>query len=264
MKNLLFYGGGNISFAVIKGLIKSGYKKENIFYCDRNTSNQKKLKALKIKNINKTKSVNIDYIILAVKPKDALEAFHEIVNKYNSPKIVSFVAGIKTKKYKQETKLDFSLIRAMPNTSSKFGLGITAIYNLSFNKSHKNNVKNIFNKIGLVIEIDKESKIDVFTGLIGSGPAYFFYLLKSYEKKLSKIFNGDEKKIKKTISYLMMGVGKSIEESNDIDKLIQAVASKKGTTEAGIKSFRLQKLNKSFDKGLDAAIKRSKEISDEY
>lgn len=62
----------------------------------------------------------------------------------------------------------------------------------------------------------------------------------------------------------MMGVGKSIEESNDIDKLIQAVASKKGTTEAGIKSFRLQKLNKSFDKGLDAAIKRSKEISDEY
>ena len=48
------------------------------------------------------------------------------------------------------------------------------------------------------------------------------------------------------------------------DALINAVASKKGTTEAGIKSFKNSGLSKSFDKGIAAAIKRSKEISSEF
>ena len=32
MKDILFYGGGNIAQSVIEGLIKSGYPKNNIFY----------------------------------------------------------------------------------------------------------------------------------------------------------------------------------------------------------------------------------------
>ena len=49
MKDILFYGGGNIAQSVIEGLIKSGYPKNNIYYKDRNITNQKKLKKLKIK-----------------------------------------------------------------------------------------------------------------------------------------------------------------------------------------------------------------------
>ena len=44
-------------------------------------------------------------------------------------------------------------------------------------------VKKLFKNVGIVLELDKENKIDVFTGMIGSGPAYFF-IRKSYEKKL--------------------------------------------------------------------------------
>ncbi|MDB9748073.1 hypothetical protein OAB41_04945 [Gammaproteobacteria bacterium] len=39
--------------------------------------------------------------------------------------------------------------------------------------------------------------------------------------------------------------------------------SKKGTTEAGIKKFKSLKVLNSFEKGIIAAIKRSKEISNE-
>ena len=46
MKDILFYGGGNIAQSVIEGLIKSGYPKNNIYYKDRNITNQKKLKKL--------------------------------------------------------------------------------------------------------------------------------------------------------------------------------------------------------------------------
>ena len=50
MKNVVFYGGGSISQAIIEGLVASGFNKENIFYVDRNSTNNKKLKKLKDKN----------------------------------------------------------------------------------------------------------------------------------------------------------------------------------------------------------------------
>ena len=53
MKNVVFYGGGNISQAIIEGLLGSGFNKENMFYVDRNTMNIKKLKKLKIRSFKK-------------------------------------------------------------------------------------------------------------------------------------------------------------------------------------------------------------------
>ena len=253
MKNLAFFGGGNIAQSIIKGLINSGYSPKNIFFVDRNDNNQKVLKKLGIKKLADAEN-KIDLYILAVKPKDATSAFQTILNEDTKPKIVSLVAGLNTKRYK----------RAMPNTSSKFGLGITAIYNSSFKQTDLSRVIKLFEKVGIVITLKEEKKIDTFTGMIGSGPAYFFYLLKSYEKKLLELCDGNKQKVNEIIVNLMKGVGASVENDKDLDKLISAVASKKGTTEAGLKSFKENKLNKVFEKGLKAAIKRSGEISNEY
>ena len=52
MKNIAFYGGGNISQAVIEGLIFSGLSPKNIFFVDRNAKNQNKLKS-KVKEVLK-------------------------------------------------------------------------------------------------------------------------------------------------------------------------------------------------------------------
>ena len=42
------------------------------------------------------------------------------------------------------------------------------------------------------------------------------------------------------------------------------VASKKGTTEAGLDYFKSNKLDTIFKKGLQSAVNRSKEISNEF
>ena len=263
MKNIVLFGGGNIAQAVAEGLINANFKASNIFYIDRNLKNQKALKKLKIKNLTKYTSTKVDLFILAVKPKDAIDAYKQILNDFEDPKIISFVAGIKSKKYLKFNQ-DIQFLRAMPNTSARFNLGITAIYNSSFSKNNLAKVSRLFKKIGIVMDLDNETKIDTFTGMIGSGPAYFFYLLKSYEKKLMSLCNQDKKKVNAAMVNLIKGVGSSIENNNNLDKLIEAVASKKGTTEAGLKSFKSQKLNKIFEKGISSAIKRSKEISNEF
>ena len=263
MKNIAFYGAGNISTSIITGLIYSGFNSKNIFYIDRNPKNHSYLRKLKTRNLESNQNQEIDLFILAVKPKDAFEAYKEILEKYKKPKIVSLVAGIKSKKY---IKINHSIefLRAMPNTSSASCNGITAIYNSSFKKNNLKKVISLFNKVGLVLNFDKESKIDSFTGMIGSGPAYFFYLLKSYEKKLNHICNGDKKLIKNIIVNLLQGVAISIDSGTDFNDLIKQVASKKGTTEAGLNTFKKNKLNKLFEEGIESAIKRSREISSEY
>ncbi len=262
MKNILFYGGGNIAQSVIEGLIKSGFSKKNIYFIDRNLSNQKKLKKLKIRKFAGDAN-EIDFFILCVKPKDALNAYEKITCMKNNPKIVSFVAGIKSKRYLKLNK-NVKFLRAMPNTSSRFDLGITALFNYSFQKTDMAYIKGLFKKFGKVIELDRESKMNQFTGLVGSGPAYFFYLLKTYEKELLKMCNGNKDEVASIMKNLLEGVSKSIQVNDNLDELIKMVASKKGTTEAGLKSFSSNNINKIFKDGLKKAIERSKEISNEY
>ena len=64
MKNIAFFGGGNIAQSIIKGLISSGYSSKNIFFIDRNSNNQKALKSLGIKELSGIKN-KIDLYILA-------------------------------------------------------------------------------------------------------------------------------------------------------------------------------------------------------
>jgi pyrroline-5-carboxylate reductase len=122
MKNIAFYGGGNISQAVIEGLIFSGLSPKNIFFVDRNIKNQNKLKKLKVRSLKTKQKVKIDLFILAVKPKDAIEAYQEIIINFKNPKVACLVAGIKSKKYTNLDK-EVEFLRAMPNTSSRFGFG---------------------------------------------------------------------------------------------------------------------------------------------
>ena len=262
MKNIAFFGGGNISQAVIEGLLISGFKKNNIFYIERNPINQKKLKKLKINNLKKN-NTKIDLFIIAVKPKDAIDTYKNILNEYKDPRIISFVAGIKSSKYKKINK-EIEFLRAMPNTSSKYGYGVTGIFNSSFSKVNLKKIICLLNRLGVVIEFEKESEIDTFTGIVGSGPAYFYQILKSFEKKLLKLCNQDQKLVKNIMATLIKGIGSSIENEGDLDNLIKTVASKKGTTEAGLKSFKSNNFNNILEEGLNAAIKRSREISNEF
>ena len=43
MKDIVFFGGGNIAQALIAGLTSNGVEKKKIFFIDRNTLNQKKI-----------------------------------------------------------------------------------------------------------------------------------------------------------------------------------------------------------------------------
>ena len=52
MKKIVFYGSGNISQALIAGLISAGFNKNLIEFIDRNDTNSRKTKKLGAKKLN--------------------------------------------------------------------------------------------------------------------------------------------------------------------------------------------------------------------
>jgi len=264
MKNILFYGSGNISSSIIEGLLKCGYKKENIFAYTRNISTRNKLKKLKINSISKKdllkNNYKIDIYVLGVKPNDYKKAVIEILNIDQTPNLVSLCAGIKSKNIAALSD-KLKVVRVMPNTSCSSLNGISGIYNHNFLKSNYMYIKNLFKKLGEVIELGHEEDLNDITALFGSGPAYFFFILKVYEKRIDKLVN-NEKLSKKIMQTLLHGVSESINNDKTLDDLIYEVSSKKGTTEAAIKELKRLNFLKNFDAGIRAAVIRAKEISE--
>ena len=153
----------------------------------------------------------------------------------------------------------------MTNINAKYGNAISSIcLGQNFSKEKISPLSKFFSLFGSVKISKSEIDMDKITALIGSGPAYFFHLLQVYEKELLKITEGNDRLTKSIISNLMIGVGTSIDSGKSLEELISSVASKKGTTEAGLKSMKANKISSSFNKSIKVAIKRSKEISSEF
>ena len=56
----------------------------------------------------------------------------------------------------------------MPNTSSQHGMGITALLNVNASKTVYRDIKKLFEKVGITLDVSNEKIINDFTGS-GSG-----------------------------------------------------------------------------------------------
>ena len=146
---ICFIGGGNISQAIIDGLLKSSLPPEEIVCIERN---QKKMELLKTQKITMASfeclSENkFDLIILAVKPKDALAVAQKIESLVPNSTILTVVAGIGISKYPASA----SIIRSMPNTASAYNKGITALYAEDQQTLSFKNACSIFQRVGHIM-----------------------------------------------------------------------------------------------------------------
>jgi pyrroline-5-carboxylate reductase len=150
----------------------------------------------------------------------------------------------------------------MPNTPALLGMGMTAFASASaVGLSDIRKVENLINSTGRAVFLEDEKLLDAVTGLSGSGPAYFFYLIKAmidagvemgFDSAMSALL------VKQTMlgSYHLMQTS-----DKNLDELIQAVASKGGTTEAALKTFKELGVSEGLKQGIFAARDRAIELA---
>ncbi|WP_394231421.1 pyrroline-5-carboxylate reductase [Niallia oryzisoli] len=266
-KRIAFIGAGSMAEAMIAGIASTGKIPQNQIIVS-NRSNQERLKQLETKyGIKGTTSGDLDFslidiIILAMKPKDAHRALQSIRDSIQPHHIIlSVLAGITTSFIENYFPTGQQVIRVMPNTSSMIGESATGISSGKYTL-HQNMMiaKELLESIGKVY-VMTEDKMDLFTGIAGSGPAYFYYLMEHMEKQAAE--GGlSEETARQIIAQTIFGAAKMILEQNETPAVLRNnVTSPNGTTAAGLKALHLHGAGMAIKMAVQEAAARSKEMT---
>lgn len=259
-------GCGNMGMAFARSFIQYDLvKKENLLLIEKSQERAAALREEKAGIVVDTISPQIaDYelVILSVKPQDFALVAPELKAVLKPEQVIlSIMAGIPMSKI-QDFLSHKLVVRAMPNTPAMLGMGITgftAAEGISFAKLLK--VENLINATGRSVYLEDESMIDAVTALSGSGPAYFYYVVK-HMIEAGKKMGFEESMAALLVKQTMLGSYHLINNAEkSLDDLIKAVASKGGTTEAALKTFEEMFVPNGIVEGILAAERRAKELS---
>ena len=261
-----FIGAGNMGYALIKGLINSGYPSENIKACDANEDLlQKRSKEFGINTYidNAELLKACDVVVLAVKPQVLTKVCTGLRDSIKpNHLVISIVAGIRANDINRWLGGEFALVRSMPNTPALMQQGITGMFaNKLVSDEQKSIVSTILSTVGQCFWVKEENLIDAITAISGSGPAYFFLLMQSLTQ--AAIALGLDKETASALS-VQTAYGAStmaVESGENPQALRQNVTSPNGTTQAAIESFQDQNFEGIIATATRAAYDRARKIS---
>ncbi len=260
-------GAGNMGLSFSKSFLKYELiKPENLHLVTRKKEKVNKISrnfpGSKVSVFSDLKTIEADLVIIAVKPQDFQFVAENISFQFKENQMVlSIMAGIKIEKI-QKFLNHKKVVRAMPNSPTLLGMGITgytAAEGISFPDLMQ--IERFLNSTGRSVYLEDENLLDGVTAISGSGPAYFYYIVDAMIKAGTEM--GIEENLAKLfVKQTMLGAYHLINNSEkSLEELIEDVASKGGTTEAALKIFDENELKETLRKGILAAEKRSKELS---
>jgi pyrroline-5-carboxylate reductase len=268
MKKLTVIGAGAMAEALISGMIENHLLNPMDIWVT-NKNNQEKLHDLE-KKYGVTTSYQLDElfsgteaILLAMKPKDALNALSSIKPYMNDQiLIISVLAGVSIESMEQVLEKPSSIVRVMPNTSATIGKSATALaMNDHVTKEQTSLAENIFQTVGITRIVD-ETHLDAVTGLSGSGPAYIYYLFEAMEKGALEL-GLDQQMAKDFILQTFLGAAEMLSKSSKpAHQLKKEVTSPGGTTEAGLKVLSAEGVDQAFINCIKEAATQSKRLGE--
>ncbi len=264
MKKILIIGCGHMGQALLSFMLN---KKISISVVDpKNFINLKKI--FKNKKLSFYRSLNeitdlirYDFIIFAVRPSELSSVFKELNNFYIKKNciILSIIAGKKISIFKKNIKNSKKIVRIMPNMPTTIGQGMNCMVSNNFVKQRdKKEIEYIFENSGLVIWLRSENEIDMATAVSGSGPGFVFNLIDAMIISAKKL--GFSNKVSKTLVYQTFkgSIDLLIQSKSEAYELVQKVATKGGTTEAGLKMMNQRKIQNIFNDTVKSSYKRAK------
>jgi pyrroline-5-carboxylate reductase len=271
-QKISFIGGGNMANAIIGGLLSAGFSAQNIMVSDPYEPTRQTLeKVFQVKTTtdnNETIYANGQVLILAVKPqvmKQVAEGIAQKVQQFQ-PLIITIAAGITLPDLSRWLQAGSNpkepvLVRCMPNTPALVGEGATGVFAPRISNEQRELASSILTSISKSLYwVEKESLLDVVTGVSGSGPAYFFLLVEAMAQAGMDL--GLPKDIALGLaSQTCMGAGKMlINSAEDPAELRRKVTSPNGTTQAAVESFEANKFREIVFKAVKAATDRGDEL----
>lgn len=262
MQTVGFIGCGNMGSAIIYGISRT--KLFHVAGYDHHADKLQKLEkdcGLVIYENEEQLIKTADYIVIAVKPYAVEALLKRLQPCFTKDKVViSIAAGVSIAKIKEYVSCPVAVV--MPNTPAMVGEGCTALCfdDDSLSDEQKITIKKIFDCVGTSVLLP-EDKFAEFSTLIGSGPAFVFYMLEAMLEGAIRLgFKYDE--AKQMLEQLFLGSTKLAQENPDIPhaKLRLNVCSPKGTTIVGMNSLDKNAVRGALIDAIMATYERNLEL----
>lgn len=260
---VFFLGGGNMAAAIAAGLVKQhGYR---VHIVNRGAEKRERLARELGVSVSETMpplSAD-DVLVLAVKPQDMKAACQNLQT--NGALVLSVAAGLSVETLSGYLHGAHRIIRIMPNTPSKIGLGVSGLFAPdSVSENDQNVATQIMQAVGQTVWLADENQMHAITGISGSGPAYVFYLLNALKTAAQQQGFSSEEAYQLSLATFKGAVALAEQTGEDFAVLQQNVTSKGGTTHEAIETFKAHHVAEAIEQGVAACVKRSQDMSKQF
>ena len=261
-----FLGAGNMTQAIVKGLVESNTTPANhIWVSNRTPGKLQKLSeqwVVQVAPNNEALIENCDVIVLATKPQDLGKAIEPLMSIFNPQQIVfSLAAGVTMNELEKKMQ-GCRLARVMPNTPATIKRGVTGYLLNMDDAGLETVVEDTFSPLGHVMKVEDESQLEALTVACASGTGFVFELMMYFQDWLEE--HGFDlidarKMVVKTFAGASLLAAKSQDKS--LEDLQSRVTSKKGVTSAGLESMRELEIERLLRYSFEKAALRNQELA---
>ena len=263
-KRLGFLGAGNMSGALIKGLLHGGFPAARILASDVKAERLEQLRAkhgIRTTTDNHELVRDSDVLVLAVKPQVIDKVLTEIGQDVRADQlVVSVAAGVTIEGLEGRLAKKARVVRAMPNTPAMVQAGATAVAGGAHAKEDDLRVaRELFEAVGRVVVLD-EAQLDAVTGLSGSGPAYVMLIIEALADGGVKVGLHRDTALLLAAQTVFGSAQLLLETGEHPGRLKDMVTSPGGTAIAGLHTLESGALRKTLIDAVEAATKRAAEL----
>ena len=261
-------GVGSMGGAILQGLAREGAERIRVTNRSREKAEGIRLEgvesiALADEPGGNARAVDgAKLVVLGVKPVGIVDLAREIApHLATDAVVVSIAAGTTTASIEAALPASVSVVRAMPNTPSTVGLGVTGVARGSrASEADVALVARMFEAVGEVIVLD-ESQIDALSTISGSGPAYVFLLIEELTRTAERMGFTPEQAATMVQGTFRGATELLAADGSEPAELRRRVTSPKGTTEQAIGVLQEARLGEVFDRATAAALARAQELA---
>jgi len=261
-------GAGNMAEAILKAELHSGFlQPHEIVVSDvRQERRQKLASELGVAwAADNLVPARCPRVLLSIKPQNIEDVLDEVAEVVDPDALVfSICAGVPTALIDTKLHGKGHIVRVMPNTPMLVGAGMSGIAaGPRASDDDVQWVEGLFAASGKTVPVD-EGLMDAVTGVSGTGPAYFFYLIEAM------IDAGVADGLSYEFAYQLAvqtcaGAAKLLAESGQKPEDLRAmVTSPNGTTQRAVETLDAAGTKDIWVNAVRAATQRSKELGDEH
>lgn len=269
MAKIAFIGGGNMSSCIFKGIVQTRPQQDEITIAGPHLEKLEHFKDLGAKTTTDNVAAfnEAEVVFFGVKPQvlpSVLEELKAAQVQVEGKLLISMAAGFTFKAvYKRLGQC--KLIRIMPNTPAKLGLGVTSVCaGEGVSDSELKLCMELLQGLGMVVPTDEQG-INSLGALAGSAPAFLYRFMEALVAETQKAGFSKEQS-RAIIEQMALGTVQMVKNNPDteISDLREAVTSKGGTTFQGLQQMSAYHFEEMMSEAIAACLRRTHDFEEMF